>query len=106
MSAVIYVEGGGEGRKLRGECRKGFIAFLEKAGLRGRMPEIKASGSRQNAYAQFRARHNKNDVTALLLVDSEGPVTAPGNGRSTVAAAPGPRRLGASRPGPPTSNAI
>ena len=62
---------------MRGECRKGFIAFLEKAGLRGRMPEIKASGSRQNAYAQFRARHNKNDVTALLLVDSEGPVSAP-----------------------------
>lgn len=44
------------------------------------MPDITASGSRQNAYAQFRARlaKNNNRGNIMLLVDSEGPVMAAG----------------------------
>ena len=77
VSVKLYVEGGGDGSKLRGECRRGFATFLEKAGLKRKMPDITASGNRQNAYAQFRARLAKNDGNALLLVDSEARVTAP-----------------------------
>lgn len=76
MTAVLYVEGGGYGKALRTECRKGFAQFFSKAGLKGRMPKIHACGSRQNAFDDFRHALNKpgNDRFIVLLVDSEGPV--------------------------------
>lgn len=76
VSTVLYVEGGGESKALRMECRKGFRKFLERAGLEGRMPRISACGSRQQAFKDFRNAVSKaggNDLK-LLLVDSEGPV--------------------------------
>ena len=78
MTAVIYVEGGGNGGALRKECRKGFARFFAKAGLEGRMPKIVASGSRQNAFDDFQHALNQpgNDRFVVLLVDSEGPVAA------------------------------
>lgn len=78
MTAVLYVEGGGSGKALRLECRKGFAQFIAGAGLEGRMPKIVASGSRQNAFDDFQHALNatRNTRTALLLVDSEGPVGA------------------------------
>ena len=73
MSIKIFVEGGSKGR-LRTECREGFIAFLEKAGFRGRMPRIIPCGPRTEAYVQFKMSYENNE-NSLLLVDSEGPIT-------------------------------
>ena len=73
----LYVEGGGVRKTSRSACRRGFQRFVEKSGLKGRMPEIIASGSRMNAYTRFakRSRITANeDECALLLVDAEGPV--------------------------------
>jgi hypothetical protein len=69
----VYVEGGGSTNTLKTACRRGFSAFLEKAGLKGYMPRIVACGGRQNAYEDF-CTAIKNDEGAMLLVDSESPV--------------------------------
>ena len=71
MSVKIYVEGG-PGR-LEGECRRGFREFLEKAGLKGRMPGIIACGGRGTAYDKFctAQRNAKANEFVVLLVDSE-----------------------------------
>ena len=70
VEVKLYVEGGGESKKLRIECRKGFFEFLRKAGLAGSMPPIVACGSRNNAYESFRTASRMGQI-ALLLVDSE-----------------------------------
>ncbi len=77
MSIKIYVEGGGNGHKLKIECRQGFSKFFEKAGLAGRMPAIVACGSRNDAYDSFctALKRPKENQLPLLLVDSEAPVT-------------------------------
>ena len=41
------------------------------------MPRIVASGSRDEAFRDFKAAHSQGDVLAMLLVDAEAPVTAP-----------------------------
>ena len=70
----LYVEGGGRKKKLKSACRRGFRKFIEESGMKGSMPEIVASGSRRNAYEDFKTRHrntaDKNEG-ALLLVDAE-----------------------------------
>ena len=73
----IFVEGGGnkDNKALRTECRKGFSQFFEKAGFVGRMPGIVACGSRNDAYRRFRTGYEQEPDGAVLLVDSEGPVT-------------------------------
>ena len=78
VSTRVYVEGGGESKASKAECRKGFSKFLERAGLEGRMPRISACGSRQQAFKDFRSAVGKvggNDFM-MLLVDSEEPVAA------------------------------
>ena len=77
VNAKIYVEGGGEGSITKRNFRTGFIRFLEKAGLRGNMPRVVASGSRNDAFDDFKAELSRNDTNPMLLVDAEGPVTAP-----------------------------
>ena len=77
MKLRLYVEGGGVRKTSRSACRRGFQRFVEKSGLKGRMPEIIASGSRMNAYTRFAKRSKitaNEDECALLLVDAEGPV--------------------------------
>ena len=76
MSTRLYVEGGGDHKPLRTECRKAFRAFLLNAGLAGHMPRVFASGSRQQAYDDFRQAlgGSCDDDRVVLLVDSEGPV--------------------------------
>ena len=49
----LYVEGGGDSRAINVKCRKGFSDFLEKSGLKGKMPRVVASGSRQNAKRDY-----------------------------------------------------
>ena len=75
MSITLYVEGGGDGKDLKSACRRGFAKFLEKAGLSGNMPKIVACGGRDNAFDSFTTSLAKGDGTAVLLVDSEDPVT-------------------------------
>ncbi len=76
MVAVrLYVEGGGDAKRLRSACRRGFRELFRKAGLEGAVPRIIASGSRQSAYEDFCiALKQDPDTFALLLVDSEAPV--------------------------------
>lgn len=73
----LFVEGGGDGKSLRTECRQAIAEFLRKAGLAGHMPRTVASGSRQQAYEDF-CTAVLGGEPAMLLVDSEGPV-APRN---------------------------
>ena len=77
MNIKVFVEGGGETKALRTKCRRGFSNFFRKAGLEGRMPSVVASGSRRDAFNDFRAavRGAKKNDFIMLLVDSEGPVT-------------------------------
>lgn len=76
MKVTVYVEGGGDRRKLKTECRYGFRAFLHKAGLAGRMPAIFAGGGRQKTYGSFCAAlaQAADNEFIVLLVDSEDPV--------------------------------
>ena len=76
VSVKLYVEGGG--KSLKAECRKGFTKFLEKAGLQGMMPRVLPYGSRERTYDGFRIARNAGDASAMLLVDSERPVTEAG----------------------------
>lgn len=75
MVIKLYVEGGGNAASLKAECRKGFNTFLGKAGLKDRMPRIVACGSRADAYDSFQTAI-RNGEAAMLLVDSEAPVSA------------------------------
>ena len=73
VKIMIYVEGGGKGKKLRTECRRGFSKFFENAGLSGRMPNVVPCGPRSDAYDSFctAVGQQKDDTVPLLLVDSE-----------------------------------
>lgn len=77
MSVKVYVEGGGNSKSLKTECRKGFREFIEKTGLVGNMPRIVACGSRNDAFDDFKTAIT-NGQSALLLVDAEGPVAEQG----------------------------
>ena len=80
MTVPIYVEGGGNYKDLRIACRKGFTRFFENSGLAEARQKLKIvpCGGRQNAYNRFRSDLAMDNKDAILLVDSEGPVTAPG----------------------------
>jgi len=69
----LYVEGGGDSKSLQIECRRGFREFLEKAGLKGKMPGITACGGRRQAYDDYCTALERGEPAALL-VDSETPV--------------------------------
>ena len=74
MNITLYVEGGRDGKALQVRCRQGFRKFVEKAGLEGRMPRIKACGGRERAYKDFKTALEAGDGIAMLLVDAERPV--------------------------------
>ena len=77
VSAKLYVEGGGDSKMIKTACRRGYQKFIERAGATGNMPRIVACGSRENAYNSF-STACAEEGSAMLLVDSEEPVTAPG----------------------------
>lgn len=77
----IYVEGGGG---LEQSCRKGFRTFFEKAGFKGKMPQIVACGSCQSAFERFCFALD-NGEKAFLLIDSEEPVATNANPWSHLA---------------------
>ena len=104
MSVTIFVEGGGDRDDLRTECRKGFRLFLERAGLKNRMPAIKARGSRAAAFDDFQTALGvaKTGEFVVLLVDSEAAVARDPAAKKPV----GPWKHLASRDGwakPPTA---
>jgi hypothetical protein len=76
----LYVEGGGDGKDLQIECRRGFREFLEKAGLKGKMPAITACGGRRFAYEDY-CTAIANGEAAMLLVDSEAPIAVHQTGK-------------------------
>ena len=76
MSIKIYVEGGGDSKALKAACRRGFAKFVERAGLRGRMPPIVACGGRKKAYDDFATALDTRNGFPMLLVDAEEPVTS------------------------------
>lgn len=75
MSVYLYVEGGGDSQEEHIRCREGFRKLLEKAGFSGRMPRIVAGGGRNATFDKFKTALRDTDKTAILLVDSEDPVT-------------------------------
>lgn len=75
LGLKLYVEGGGDTEDLKAQCREGFAQFLQKAGLKGKMPRVVASGSRRNAFENF-AQALKEGSPAMLLVDSEAPLSS------------------------------
>jgi len=72
----LFVEGGGDSKSLRSECRAAFSSFIQKTGLSGYLPRIVASGSRNAAYKDY-CIAIKNHEEAVLLVDSETEVNTP-----------------------------
>jgi len=77
----IYIEGGGDGKQLRTQCRRGFRLFFEKALSGKKMPTLIACGSRNDAYKDFctALKNAKKDTLPLLLVDSEAPFSGTNN---------------------------
>ena len=77
MTATLYVEGGGDGRSLRGRFREGWREFLRSAGVDGRV-KIVRGGGRERTFRRFAtaAASAGSGGAVLLLVDSEGPVAA------------------------------
>lgn len=71
---TVYVEGGGNRREQQSNLRRAFTRFIKNAGLEARMPKVVACGGRDQTYKDFRNSHKTGTTTALLLVDSEGPV--------------------------------
>lgn len=76
VKVKLYVEGGGDSKSQKSSLRQGLRQYLEEAGLRGKMPGIVACGGRDAAYNRFGLTHFNTDTVAILVVDSEGPVTA------------------------------
>lgn len=76
VSAIIFVEGGGDGEGVRRSCRQGFSAYCGKLTPTGRRPGIVACGSRNEAFDKFQTqiRVSKRGDICALLVDSEEPV--------------------------------
>ena len=74
MSLRIYVEGGGNISATKRLCRAGFAQFFNKALGDAPKPQVIACGGRGEAFDMFQ-RGLEEPGSALLLVDSEGPVT-------------------------------
>lgn len=72
----IYVEGGGNSRSLRRECKSAFAELYRNSKKTTLQPQFIACGGRDSAFDDFQTaiRIHHNDLV-LLLVDSEGPVS-------------------------------
>ena len=76
MNSHLYIEGA-ESKEDQIRCREGFRRILEKAGFTGRLPRLKACGSRNSTFDDFKTAHKiaKPGDFVAMLVDSEDPVT-------------------------------
>ena len=77
VSALIFIEGGGDGQLHERSFRKAWSEFFRSAGLSGRMPAIVRGGGRQQTYEKFAHAVLKPRARKLpvLLVDSEDRVS-------------------------------
>lgn len=72
MTAILYLEGGGDSKEIHVRCREGFRRLLERSGFAGKMPRLVACGSRENAFDDFISAHLGHKGTfAALWIDSE-----------------------------------
>jgi len=73
----LYIEGGGDSPLQDTLFREGWRTFLEKAGLKGKMPSTFRGGSRNDTFAAYQTavRTKRSDELPLLLVDSEDLIT-------------------------------
>jgi hypothetical protein len=85
VSVRVYVEGAGDYKHTdkATACRRGFQELFEKLGLPERRLSVIACGSRHQTFNDFRkavqqVTRQQTDDFVILLVDSEGPVAAPG----------------------------
>ena len=84
MSAILYLEGGATGadsKELQIRCREGFRKLLERCGYAGKMPRLRACGSRDSTFGVFKTGHVEkiaNDYVAMWI-DSEDVVSDPEN---------------------------
>ena len=75
MSAVIYLEGGGDSKYLQARCRAGFRKLLENCGFKGRMPQLVACGGRDATFDDFKIGFVSVEGRYIaMLIDSEDPV--------------------------------
>ena len=74
----LFVEGGGDRKRTITACEQGFVRLVEK--VAAIKPRIVACGSRNNALDAFRSELLRGKL-ALLLVDSESPVSKRNCGR-------------------------
>ena len=74
----LFVEGGGDNRRTVTACEQGFVRLVEK--VAAMKPRIVACGSRNNAIGAFQSELSRGKP-ALLLVDSESPVSERNFGR-------------------------
>ena len=72
---LVYAEGGGDSDELKSQMRQAFSEFFDKTHLKTCKPRVIACGSRSNAFNDFRMAIDQGR-NALLLVDSETPVSA------------------------------
>jgi hypothetical protein len=78
LKATIYVEGGAKNNShLNRELRKAFSTLFEKLGVEDKISKIIASGSRSEAFDDFKTafKKAKKDEAIMLLVDSEDAIT-------------------------------
>ena len=81
MSVRVYVEGGGDYKHndTATACRRGYRELFEKLSLPARRFSVHAGGSRRQTFRDFgKAVRQQTGDFVMLLVDSEGPVVAPG----------------------------
>lgn len=79
MNVTIFFEGGGYTDVTQSKCRKGLANYCAKLKPKASRLKIVAGGGREQTFDKFRmaAQNGRADEVSVLLVDSEGPVTAP-----------------------------
>lgn len=76
MSAIIFLEGGGDSKELNVRCREGFRKLLEQCGFKTRMPATCACGGRSTVFDDFRTEHSNSTKGqyVAMWIDSEEPM--------------------------------
>ena len=81
MTVILYIEGGGDNRRLGAQFREGWTSFFRSAGLQGYMPRVVRGGSRTRTFDRFskEVAERSPGTVHLLLVDSECQVSGDGS---------------------------
>jgi hypothetical protein len=78
VSVTIFFEGGGSTEATQSKCREGLSKYCAKLKPESSRLRIVAAGGREQTFDKFKraARDSRIEEVSVLLVDSEGPVTA------------------------------